>query len=258
MTHLMLLTKSLRADQIRHISGLLEASFESLDVETKLAVSPANRWVQVTLSGKDETVATSYLREKFGFCPVSLENVERFATLKGYIESGKGSEELQVDVGVFRPETVFTTVSLCYLQAKLVDGRKLALKRIVELFGFFYGVPLTLKIVRVDRVQKKIEAELAPEQHARLTAWQESLLERLILLGSPLQMVKKALRHTGLSRDIISVESLGVFEHVLTCKLGTDAAGVIPLIGRRLRPARFFVFSPRKIREILGSQTSVQ
>jgi hypothetical protein len=55
------------------------------------------------------------------------------------------------------------------------------------------------------------------------------------------------LEYAKLNRDVISVEPLGMFEHALTCKLGTDAAGLISKIGRILKNARFAVFNPRKI-----------
>jgi hypothetical protein len=45
---------------------------------------------------------------------------------------------------------------------------------------------------------------------------------------------------------------LGLFEQVLTCKLGTDAAGLIPRIGRYMRNARFFVYNPKKLVSFLG------
>jgi len=44
---------------------------------------------------------------------------------------------------------------------------------------------------------------------------------------------------------------LGMFEHVLTCKLGTDAAGLIPKIGRILKNAKFAVFNPKKLKKFL-------
>ena len=45
-----------------------------------------------------------------------------------------------------------------------------------------------------------------------------------------------------------------MFEHVLTCKLGTDAAGLIPKIGRNLRNAKFAVFNPKRLREFLEAK----
>jgi hypothetical protein len=54
------------------------------------------------------------------------------------------------------------------------------------------------------------------------------------------------LERTRLNRDIIGTEALGLFEHALTCKLGTDAAGLIPKIGRYMKNSAFIVFSPKK------------
>ncbi len=65
--------------------------------------------------------------------------------------------------------------------------------------------------------------------------------------------MKDALEYAKLNRDIINVEPSGVFEHALTCKLGTDAAGLIPKIGRILKNAKFAVFNPRRIRAFLES-----
>ena len=53
------------------------------------------------------------------------------------------------------------------------------------------------------------------------------------------------LERTRLNRDVIGMEALGLFEHALTCKLGTDAAGLIPRIGRYMRHADFSVFNPK-------------
>jgi hypothetical protein len=55
-----------------------------------------------------------------------------------------------------------------------------------------------------------------------------------------------------LDRDIVDVEPLGMFESAVVCKLGTDAVGLVPKIGRVLRNSALSVFSPRKIVELLG------
>jgi hypothetical protein len=249
MTQLTLLTKAYNAYQLKQVDRLLKAKFEGLNVEAKIEGVAADKWVQLALSGEDEAIATSYIRKEIGFCPTSMENVERFAKLKGYIvELGKSPDELHLDIGVFQPETAHVTI-----QAELADGRRLALKKIAELFGFCEGLPLDVNVTVVNRVEKSMEAELATRQIKRFTFWQESLLDRLIVLRSPLHEVKKMLNFTGLNRDIIGIESLGLFEHALTCKLGTDAAGLISQVGRNLRNARFAVFNPRRIRNILGT-----
>jgi hypothetical protein len=42
-----------------------------------------------------------------------------------------------------------------------------------------------------------------------------------------------------------------MFEHALTCKLGTDAAGLIPKIGKKLPSATFSVFNASRIERFL-------
>ena len=252
MTQLTLLTKAYSPRHLKQIDTLLKKNLEGLDAKTELSV--VEKWVRVSLSGEDEAIATSYIRKEAGLCPENLENVERFATLKGYItEFGKNPDNVHVDVGVFKPETIHATLPLSGLQAVLVDGRKVALKKIAELFGLCDDLPINVKIIALDKTEKRMEAELAMGQLGRFDTWRESLLDRLIILGAPIQEIHRTLKYTGLDRDIISIESLGMFEHALTCKLGTDAAGLVPQIGRDLREARFVVFNPRKIREFLAS-----
>ena len=253
MTELVLLTKTYNANQLKQIDNLLKTQFEDLDIEAEVTASTAGRWVQVTLSGEDEPIATNYLRKEFGICPASLENVKKYFKFKGYIVNfGKSPDELFVDFGVFQPQIVYAALTLRHMQAVLADGRKLALKKIAELFGFCNDLPVEVELTAVDVEKNVVEAELAKEQLKKFTAWQESLLDRLIVLGSSLKEVKRMLNHTGLDRDIIDIEPLGVFEYALTCKLGTDAAGLISQVGRNLKNARFVVFNPRKIREIFG------
>jgi hypothetical protein len=254
MTQQTLLTRACHAMQLKQIERLLKLNLEGLDVNVKVEGVVAGRWVKISLSGEDEAIATNYVRREFGVCPESLANVKRFTTVKSYLSNpAKNRDALHVDIGVFQPETVYATVPLRHLQAALSDGRKFALKKIVELFGFCEDLPLSLKIIEVKTAEEQVEAEFATEQLGKFTSWRESLLDRLIVLGSPLHEVKKTLSYTGLSRDVIGIEALGMFEHALTCKLGTDAVGLISQLGRNLRSARCTVFSPRKIMEILAT-----
>jgi hypothetical protein len=119
------------------------------------------------------------------------------------------------------------------------------------LFGFCEDLPINIKVACVNEKGSRIEAELSTRQVEKYEGWRESLLDRLLVLGSSLHEVKKTLEYAKLNRDVISMESLGMFEHALTCKLGTDAAGLIPRIGKSLKNAKFAVFNPRNINEFL-------
>jgi hypothetical protein len=153
---------------------------------------------------------------------------------------------------VFQPKIVYATVALRHLQAKLVDGRKIALRKIAELFGLCEGLPVSVKVLGLNEEESRIDAELSSRQIRQYVVWRESLLDRLLVLGSSLHEVTAAIEHAQLKRDVIDVEPLGLLEHALTCKLGTDAAGLIPRIGRRLRNARFSVFNAKAAMKFLN------
>ncbi len=252
MTALTLLTKIKYDRELERIGEALKAPLKELEVEVKILGKAFGGWVQVELSGEDEEIATNYLIQKARLCPSSLEKVKTFSTLKGYIHE-IGKTELTVDVGVFHPKVVQSTVPLRHLQDELVDGRKIALRKIAELFGFCEGVPVNVKINDVDVEESRIDAELANKQIMKYKVWRESLLDRLLVLGPSLHEVEATIKHAKLYRDVIAVENLGIFEHALTCKLGTDATGLIPKIGRNLKNARFKVFNPKTLRRILSA-----
>ena len=77
--------------------------------------------------------------------------------------------------------------------------------------------------------------------------WIKTLLDRLIIIGVSTREIKSVVRKARLARDTIDIEKLGLFEHVLVFKLGTDAKGIIPKIGKKMPKATFVVFNPKKI-----------
>jgi hypothetical protein len=253
MTTHTLFVKASNPRQMRQIGDMLRLPFEDLDANVKVVGTIADRWVEIDVSGEDEAIATNYLAKEFNFCPTTFENLPKDGDVKGYVvDLGKKAEEIDVDIGVFQPTIVNAHVSLRHLQDQLVGGDKLALKKIVELFGFCDDLPVNVEITTINEAESRIEAELSATQVEQVVSWQESLLDRLIVIGASQHEIRKTLNLMGLSRDVIAVEPLGTFEHVLTCKLGTDAAGLIRNLGRNLKHATFTVFNPRKIRQFRG------
>ena len=125
MATLTLLVKASNGGQLKKIDDMLKSEFENLDLEVKVLGNSVNRWVQVSLSGEDEVIATSYINKNIGTCPVNIKNVDKFSVLRGYISKvDADKQELKVDVGVFEPKIIQATIPLAYLQAQLADGRK--------------------------------------------------------------------------------------------------------------------------------------
>jgi len=253
MTDLTLLIKTSNSRQLKQIDELLNSEFENLSVDVKVLGSPA-KWVKISLSGEDEIIATSYINKKIGTCPISIKKIDKFSILKGYISKvDTVNQELRVDVGVFEPKIIQAAIPLAYLRAQLVDGKKIDLQKISEIYGFKENLPLTVKVIRLnDEAEGVLQAELSIEQIEKIHSWRQSLLDRLIILGASLGEVETVLERTMLNRDIIGTESLGMFEHALTCKLGTDAAGLVSKVGRYMRNAELIVFNPKKIVEVIG------
>ncbi len=210
-------------------------------------------WVKAVVSGEDEIAAVRFLDREVGLAPATSENVERFSVLQGkVIFSGKSKTQVSVDVGVFSPKPVYATISLQRLQAQLVDGRKIPLEQISELFGIVDTFPLQIRIVEIG--EEEFEGELTENQLELYRSLIDSRVDRLIVLGALDERVETAVRRARLTRDVLRVDQLGLFIHVLVCKLGTDATGLIPKLGMVLPKASFLCFSPRRILKLISGR----
>jgi hypothetical protein len=248
MTTLTLLTKAGSPHKTREITEFLSATFADLDVQAKI-VGNVGGWTQISIGGEDEAIAKSFIAKEIGLCPASIEvGME----LKGLIQRNKSPNILNVELGAIQNKVFVANISLPHLRAALMDDKKVELPQIMELWGLKEDFPVNVKVVSVNEAEGTVEAELSGSQIDKLKLWRDSLLDRLIVLGSPKSKVEEVLQRAHLDQDIIDIESLGLFEHVLTCKLGTDATGVIPRVGGYMKYAEFVVFNPKKIREFLG------
>ena len=75
-----------------------------------------------------------------------------------------------------------------------------------------------------------------------------------MVLGASAHEINNAIKHAKLERDVIEIEQIGLLEHALTCKLGTDATGLIPKISRKLKNSKFIVFNPKKLIAFLKTE----
>lgn len=252
MSTITLLTKAYNDFQLKQTREFLKTKLEGLKISTQITGTTSRGWAQITFSGEDEKVALNYLAEEIGICPTSFGNVMRFSTVRGRIMSLNSSQNgLCIDIGLFSPNIVDATISLQTLQAQLAKGRKVALRKLIELFGFLDDIPLKVKIQTLREEERRVEAELAEKQLETYRNWMDSLLDRLFVVGASYDEIKSALQNASLERDIIDVEPLGMFEHAIICKLGTDARGLIPRLGKPLHNAAFAVFNPRRIHAFL-------
>jgi len=236
---------------------LYSSLVSGLEVQLRFAGTTNRGWIQLEVSGEDETAALSLLDREIGLAPVSLDNLKKFSVMQGKVVfSGKSKNELYVDLGVSSPKVSDAVVSGKRLCAQLADGKEIPLQELVELFCLYDNMPLEVKIAEgVAGESKTVEAGLSEAQFSLFSRWVRCRFDRLIILGSLFSDVEQAVKFSRHSRDVIRIESLGVLEQVVLCKLGTDAVGLIPKLGRYLKSAVLVPFSPKKILEAFGSQS---
>ena len=100
--------------------------------------------------------------------------------------------------------------------------------------------------------KKWVRAEFSERQLSEFERYLDAYVDRLIIFGAPRSHVENAVKESKHIRDIIGIDSLGLLEHAVVCKLGTDAVGLIPKLGKLLSTAKLASFSPRKIQQLIG------
>lgn len=233
---------------LKMVESQIQDSCEGLEVTVRVAEAASCGWLRLNIAGEDEIAAMNLLKKDFGIAPVYAKNIKEGNIYRGKIvSSGTWDTEIHVDIGVFLPEPMVAVVSLEHLQSQLVDGKSLPLLRLSQLFCFLNNIPTEILIKRTYNGPRFFVSELSERQILVISSWVASNLDRLIVLGALLKTIENALAASGHLRDVVEIENLGMLEHVIVCKLGTDAVGLIPRLGRLIPNAVFGVFSPTEI-----------
>jgi len=251
VTTVTLLDKAYGSFSQQRLETMLSFLCKDLRAEIRVKGKTVRDWIQIDVAGEDEPVALKLLDREIGLAPVSADAIGKFSELRGkIIGSDKSMIELRVDVGVFEPRIYDVVVPLRHLQAQLADGRDMPLQRIIQLFCLVNFMPVHIKIIGdLNSAGGLWQAELSELQISQFSDWLRSNLDRLIVLGASVREVEVAVERSRHSRDVLRIDALGLYEHAVLCKLGTDAVGLMPKLGPYLRHAFLTPFSPRKIKE---------
>ena len=236
---------------LKEISRHLKHLSEDLDVRINSLEYSGKGWIEVALSGEDEEVVVSYLEKEFGLTLSTIEEVIVGQNLRGKIvDSGSVGYGLYVDLGINDPKNIDALIPLHELRTQLVGNRKIPLRDIIHTFCLFDNLTIEIAPTRIDRDRPVIEAHLSGSQLSSLNDWEETNLERLIVIGATSSQVINSVIRSGHKRDVLRVEGLGLLESSVICKLGTHAKGLIPKLGRFLRRVPMHVFLPKTVRKL--------
>ena len=229
----------------------LEQTFLNLKGELgatiKLAGFSKKGYARIELEGEDSEIVSELIIQRLGIAHTSLSEVELHGNYEGIV-SGYSGEGLDVDLGIESPKPVSAKVRANSLRAQLTDGKPLMLGEIIENYCLFPRTKISVRITRLEPENGILEAWLADSQLQRYSEWITSGLDRIQVYDCSENEVKSAIRRGRLERDIISIEPLTLTLHSVLCKLGTDAIGLIPKLGRVLRERELKPFLPKRIR----------
>ncbi|WP_456321593.1 DUF2110 family protein [Palaeococcus sp. (in: euryarchaeotes)] len=218
----------------KKLNRKLSSLIGDLEVSWKLSITQ-KQWVKVNLEGEDEEISANLLREEFGEVPYRLKSVREGGIYKGrFVDLGKIGYGVYVDIGVFTPTPKDALVPLYYLKEEFGDK---AVRKMIRDFGWVNNLPLEVEVERVEFGAREIEAHFAPEQLKRFKSWLSDGYDKLFIAGTTSERIEEALINTGHSRDVRRIEELGLMETMLILKKGTQAPGIIKVIGPYIKPA---------------------
>ena len=167
-------------------------------------------------------------------------------TYRGFVvNSGEVGYGLYLDLGIISPQRVDGLYPLHRMRSQLADGGGVqSLRQIARRFCLHDGLPLRVRIEGFENAGK-VTLALTDRQESHFKDWERYPFDRVVVLGSTINSVRRAIERTGLAKDVVRVERLSLASTILICKLGTEAPGVISELGPHLATAKLYSYIPK-------------
>jgi hypothetical protein len=232
----------------RSFNQRLEKALDELKTELKATTTldgfTSNRWARIGIGGEDSEILAELITNEYGLAHTDLREIEAPGIYESII-TRSNAQGLEFDVGLEKPGHVNCSVPASHLIAQLADGKNIQCREIIEDYCLFPGVRLSVRITR--KTDNEIEAWLSDSQIEQLSGWITAGLDRIEAFDCYKQEVEAAILKANLSRDIISADQITLTVQSITCKLGTDAIGLIPKLGSVLKRQKLRPFIPKRI-----------
>ncbi|PSP75833.1 DUF2110 domain-containing protein [Halobacteriales archaeon QS_1_68_20] len=200
------------------LTSMVGNAIGDLDVEYEVGVRH-DGFPSVTVDGPDAVVARNVLREEWGEITPEFEAGETYVgTLESWDDEGfvlDAGESIRVPAG----------------ELGLGQGTP---PQIRERFGLVQHLPLRFEYGDPPR--------LADAERDRLYEWTRGT-GRVNVNSATRAEVRATVNRAGHSRDIVTVERLGLLEQSVVCEEGTDPPGLLAAIGSYL-PAELLAVIP--------------
>ncbi|HJX23178.1 MAG TPA: DUF2110 family protein [Candidatus Bathyarchaeia archaeon] len=233
---------------LRYLTMAMKSLSSDLRLKSEILNVSKRGFVQILVNGEDEEIALNYIRGKFGIALQALsEKSIGVNTVGRIVDSGKVGYGLYLDLGLTSREYSDALIPLRTLRDQLVGRENMSIRGLIRAYALYDDLPLSIEISKIDSEKREITAKLTDRQRRTYRRWLKSGLERVIVTGTFHEELKKALARTGHSRDIVRIDSLGLLEHVIVCKSGTEAPGLIAALGPCFPRVPLHALVPSKI-----------
>jgi hypothetical protein len=202
-------------------------------------------WAQVNVSGEDHEILEELISRELDLARTALTEIELQGNYPGRI-SGILGDRVAVNLGIEMPKPVKLSIALGTLGAQLCDGKRNSMEDITESYCLQPEAKIAVRITRLQSLGT-IDAWLADSQIASFAESIRSNLQSVYVYYCTQSQLESAVTKAGLERDIIGIRSLTLTSHCVSCKLGTDAIGLIPRLGSILRRTVLKPFIPSRI-----------
>lgn len=224
---------------LRSVKGELEASI-------RLDGFSRSGWARLVLEGEDSDVLMELLARDLGQAHTNAANLEAQGVYQGIV-SGEADNSLEIDIGIETPRPMNVKIGLAALRAQLGDGKSLRSNEIIHEYCLVPGSRTTVRLTRLEPDTQTVEGWLADSQIKRFSSLIETGLDRIQITDCFRAEVENAVKKSRIERDTVAIESETLTAQSIGCKLGTDAVGLIPKLGKILRNRKLDPFIPRRI-----------
>jgi hypothetical protein len=237
-----------REDRIKACKAILKDLASGLKISLNRVDVKDERLLRLLFSGPDSEIFLELLRKRWTIAIEDISKLESGNILRGFITGIRESHDsFKIDIGILHPEGVFADYPIVAARAQLADGKAVSLLDIADAYSLQPGIPVEVRIVRVDRAEHSVTVWLSDSQVYRFQEWRHLPFQRVIVKGVLRSQLDLALQQK-VERDVARLESLSLLVHELTCKIGTEAIEVVQRIRARLPDAETFIFLPTQAR----------
>ena len=218
----------------------------SLDVSVQLGLT-ASGFVSAEIEGSDSEFFVELIKREMRLAPRDLSEIEVNDNLKAFVIGiNKKRQGIEVGIGPISMKAKCEVANES-LTAQLCDGRDISVEGVAQTYCLEEGVPILVRITSVDPGRRQIEAWIADDQIVRFEQWRRERFHRIIAIGGSQEELREAVRLSRTERDVIEIEGLSFTASSLVCKLGTEAPGIIAIIGRYISNFKLHAFLPERI-----------